>query len=280
MRALFGCFLLLLLLLLGACSDQEEEGTLIPIDKAWEDLDGCGRREYTDMASLPALYAAGATPPEVPIRLGTPENMQQGLPFDFTGLWWMRDNPFPELLMTLAGLTCPDMTPDWPNDPDFEHEYLQCTWPANSKHMWSWDTSLLIQGFTWLYLFINIITRGVPGENVVRFYNETYGELYAGGIEEIPFIWGEGWLLQKINEDEWFRPSYFKDGSIIPDTNYTLVRIARADGMPTEYFAEFVKFMEERSHNSLLVWDSDSSCKRQCMGYFWCSFCDFVCGSK
>jgi len=277
MRALFEFFLLVSPLLFGACSGQED-GTLVPVDEAWEALDGCGRREYTDIASLPALYAANETPPVVPLRLGTPENMQQGLPFDFSGIWWMRGNEFPEILNTFAGLTCPDITPDWPNDPDFEEEYLRCRIPYNGKHQWSFDTSLPIRA----YMLFNVFARDIPGSLSVRFYNETYGEI-PSGIENTPFIWGDGWTIEKINENEWLRASYFQDRSIFDDTNYTLTRIFRADGTPTKFFSEYVYWMEEErslKYNSLWVWDSDSACKRLCTAFSSCSFCEFWCGSK
>jgi len=199
--------------------------------------------------------------------------MQAGLPFDFSGLWWMRDNLFPEYLLTFADLTCPD----WPND--FEQP-LTCTIKAERKHIWSWDNSAFVSTILSYYA----LTRDVNRDLTFTFYNATYGEIEPDAEPDLFYsiLYGkrEVWSIEKIDEDQWLRPSYFGDWSLAPDMVYTLTRVARGDGTPTEYFSEFVAFMQERDANKLVVFDSDSKCKRLCMGFFPCSFCNWSCGDK
>merc|ERR1711879_1001313 len=65
----------------------------------------CGTRKY-EVDEMQPNYAAGESIPTVPIKMGTSGNIQADLPFDFTGVWWMKDNPVPEELLSFAGMTC------------------------------------------------------------------------------------------------------------------------------------------------------------------------------
>jgi len=214
-------------------------------------------------------YAAGESIPTVPIKMGTTDSIQADLPFDFTGVWWMKDNPVPEELLSFAGMTCSSI------DDAEEHcsMPLRCSIPNSLKHMWSWDDSIaasVIQGY---YAF----TSSSNSEMVINFCNSTYGEVQTG-LTDVPLIWVDKWPIQKLSEHQWLRPTVFQDISPSPDTDYKLTRILNEDGSPTEFLPEFVSWMQERSRK-LVVFDSDSDCKRRCMMQWWtnCWFCNIWC---
>jgi hypothetical protein len=217
---------------------------------------------------IEASYAQGAGIPDVPIKMGTSENIQTGLPFDFTGVWWMKDNPVPEELLSFAGMTC---VPDTEADSGCDLG-LRCSIPNSLKHMWSWDDSVaasVIQGY---YAF----TSSSNSEMVINFCNSTYGDIQTG-LTDVPLIWVDKWPIQQLNEDQWLRPTIFQEQSPLPDTNYVLTRIFKEDGTPTEYYSEFLTWMQDRSRE-LVVFDSDSDCKRKCMMWIGsCRFCGWWC---
>jgi len=218
---------------------------------------------------LPAKYEAGGSTPEVPIKMGTSDNIQAGLPFDFTGVWWMKDNPVPEELLSFAGMTCTE----WADAPEECSTKLRCSIPNSGKHMWSWDDSFAASVIQDYYAF----TSSSNSEMVIDFCSDTEGDVQTG-LTDLPVVWVDRWPIQKLSEDQWLRPTIFQDRSLLEDTNYTLTRVVQADGNPTEFFAEFVEWMESRNRK-LVVFDSDSDCKRRCMMRWWtsCGFCDWWC---
>jgi len=224
----------------------------------------CGRRKY-DVSQLPAKYQAGASIPDIPIETGTTENMQAGLPFDFTGVWWMRGNEVPEYLLSFADLKCDEL--------DFSAP-VTCTWRNRLKHRWSWDDSF---SASLLMTVTALLGTDVQAEKPVIFFNETYGEIQTI-LMDVPFIAVDKWPLEKLNEDEWLRPTFFQEGSLFPDTDYTLTRVVRGDGTATQFFSVFVSEMQSQNLK-LVVYDSNSICKRWCMGLFLatCWFCDIIC---
>jgi hypothetical protein len=232
---------------------------------SWAQAEDCGRRTY-DPAALPGLYAAGETVPTIPVAVGTAENMDSSdrIPFDFTGVWWMRYNTIPEYLISFVGLNC---TPSVVN---FDKGPLVCTWKHTEKHAWSWDDSVAGS------LLMDYMAPK-DGSTTVDFYNSTYGELQTS-LTDFPLILVDKWPMIKINDDEWLRQLYFKQGSILQDNSYTLTRIVYQNGTSSQFFADFVAMMERR-HLKLVVFDSDSHCKRRCMGTFLgtCWSCNILC---
>ena len=227
----------------------------------------CGRRTY-DVSQLPAQYQAGESIPGIPVEKGTIENIQAGLPFDFTGVWWMRGNVIPEYLVSFADMKCDEPL-------DFSVP-VTCTWPSNLKHRWSWDDTFLASLIMTLYA---LITTDVQAEMTVIFYNETYGEIQTFFMD-VPFIGVDKWPMVKLNEDEWLRPTFFIEGSPFSGKgkDYTLTRVVRGNGTATQFFSVFVSELQSQNLN-LVVYDSDSPCKRSCMGLFLasCWFCDIIC---
>mmetsp|Transcript_62330 Transcript_62330/g.114817 ORF Transcript_62330/g.114817 Transcript_62330/m.114817 type:complete len:268 (-) Transcript_62330:188-991(-) len=258
-------------LLLAANVDAQLQSTLFLAGKTPRALSAnaeeCGTREY-EAGELRGLYGAGESIPVVPIQMGTSENIQEGLPFDFTGVWWMKDNPVPEELLSFAGMTCSDVT----NANTSCSHPLRCTIPNSRKHQWSWDNSIAASVIQSYYAF----TSSSNSQMVMNFCTDTYGEIQTG-LTDVPLIWVDKWPIQKINENQWLRPTIFQDASPLPDTNYTLTRILKQDGSPTEFLHDFEAWMEDRGRK-LVVFDSDSDCKRQCMMWSYCWFCNWWCG--
>jgi hypothetical protein len=109
----------------------------------------------------------------------------------------------------------------------------------------------------------------------INFWNSSYGEVETGLTDVYP-IHVEKWPIIKVNEDQWLRPTYFKESSWFSDENYTLTRIVKADGLAHPiHWPEFVQYMGQRN---LRVFDSDVQCKRTChltVGICW--LCNFWC---
>lgn len=231
-------------------------------------VEECGTKTY-EVAPLVNLYKEGKGTPDVPIVLGTSENMQVGLPFDFTGIWWMMDNPVPEELLSFAGMSCTE----WVDAPAACSAKLRCSISNSAKHMWSWDDSFAASVIQNYYAF----TSSSNSEMIINFCNNTSGDIQTS-LTDVPLIWVDRWPIQKLDDDRWLRPTIFQEASPLPDTNYTLTRIVQANGQPTSYFAEFVEWMESRNRK-LVVFDSDSDCKRRCMMHWLttCTICRWWC---
>merc|ERR1711924_7902 len=188
---------------------------------------GCGIEHYDPKLVLPSEAAkVGVAPPLV---VGTAANMATaGVPLDFTGVWWMRDNPVPEELLSFAGATV--------NSTIFP---VQLQVPTDRIHMWSWDNSALADIIKKFYAFT---TKNVDGRLHINFHNSTYGEIETG-LTDLPLVKVKHWAFIKINEDEWRRPTVFQESSVFDDTEYTLTRVLRADGTPTPWFYKFQDWM-------------------------------------
>jgi len=203
-----------------------------------------------------------------PITLGTRDNIatdvSEGLGMDWEGIWWMRDNPVPEEILTFAGMTT--------NSTTFP---AQISIPNSLKNRWAWVDSLagkLVMTFYALtYNPSNIHMK-------INFHNASYAEIETA-LTDLPLVKVEKWPFIKLNANEWLRPTIFQEDSIFSDQNYTMTRIVNGDGTPTGFFQTFVDHMKK---TNLLAFGSDEACKRKCMLYpvsGSCRFCNMYCRS-
>merc|ERR1719205_236568 len=108
----------------------------------------------------------------------------------------------------------------------------------NAKGMWSWHDSTAGKALVAFYSSYDPFSK-------VGFHFESakYGEIETD-LTDVPLVKVEKFPLQYINADEWLRPTTFQEGSLFPDTNYTLTRVIRGDGTahPT-YWDMFLEHM-------------------------------------
>eukprot|EP00931_Biecheleriopsis_adriatica_P035132 TRINITY_DN20234_c0_g1_i3.p1 TRINITY_DN20234_c0_g1~~TRINITY_DN20234_c0_g1_i3.p1 ORF type:complete len:122 (-),score=7.30 TRINITY_DN20234_c0_g1_i3:65-430(-) len=106
------------------------------------------------------------------------------------------------------------------------------------------------------------------------------------GLTDVPLVWVDRWPFKYINKDEWLRPTIFQDGSIFPDTDYTLTRIIMGDGTPhPKFWPEFLEWMTPKNWFSpnkpgeakMISFNSDDSCMRQCETVSPCWICQHWC---
>jgi hypothetical protein len=219
---------------------------------------------------LPANAAKAGIQP--PMEVATTENMDpelQRLGIDFTGIWWMSDNPVPEELVSFANTKVSLTNGGFP---------ATLMVPNGRKGMWSWLTS-----------FVGSILRKYYGTSDPNshtdfvFESSTKGKI-STGLTDVPLVWVESFpfykytqdcdetsgskdncdptdcapkdydgtcadLIEQYPDDMWSRPTKFQAGSIFSDTTYTLKRIVMGDGTPHPVFwNEFMEHMksEER----------------------------------
>jgi len=224
---------------------------------------GCGLVKYAVEDVIPANAAAKGLPP--PMEVGTRDNINTGIPeldAEYYGLWWMKDNPVPEELASMAGAvsgyTGKNLSPKeakWP---------VAVSVPNARKHRWAWaDTKVANYVIMPQYY-------GADGMATFNMSSTTKGKIPTS-MEKYPFGVNE-WGLDKINDNTWLRETTFKKvggwNPIFSDTNYTLTRILFEDGTVTEHFKAFEKHMKTllpKVSQPLQVWDSDDTCKRKCM---------------
>jgi len=219
---------------------------------------GCGLIWYEVDDVIPANAKAKDLPPA--LEVGTRDNINTGiadLDKEYYGIWWMRDNPVPEELATMAGATS-RYTGVNPTKEDIQ-------WPVdisvpNAMHnRWAWADNFQAN---WV-----IMPQYYWSEASATFhmYNTTNGEIPTG-LKTMPGVWVEKWHLDKINDDTWLRTTTFQKGSLFSKNEYTLTRIVNEDGSATKYFPAFKEHMiKNMSDSPLQVWDSDNPCKRKCM---------------
>jgi len=96
-----------------------------------------------------------------------------------------------------------------------------------------------------------------------KFANSSYADITP--VADV--LKGELFGFKKINEDEWDRV----------DT-YILRRVINPDGTEGPYWQKFITWYKEvHSSGRIVVYSSDSGCKRQCQ-YFWpCFVCNLIC---
>lgn len=225
----------------------------------------CARVTYEAKNVLPAnAKAAGMEPP---MQVATEEGMDPKLKIlglDFTGIWWMRDNPVPEELVSFAGAKVNAST--YPVDFNM---------PNNLKGMWAWPDTTVGRSLCSYYSTYD------PAEPTpVLFESDTLGEIETG-LTDVPLVWVDSFPFHKIDEDQWLRPSYFQKGSLLPQTNYTLTRIVKGDGSPhPTYWPAFMKHMSENGvegAQKMVSFNANNACMRKCQTTFSCSMCQMAC---
>lgn len=227
--------------------------------------DTCATITWEAKMALPAnAEAAGMAPPMV---VGTEENMDpklKELGLDFTGIWWMRDNPVPEELVSFAYSTA--------NSTAYP---VQIAMPNSRKGHWSWLNDIV----GWLLVkFYSLYDPLEPA--LADFNSSTYGYIQTS-LTDMPLVWVESWPFIYMNDNEWLRPSIFQPRSIIPDTNYTLTRIIMGDGTPHPVFwpiyLEKMKAWGTPGAKKMVSMNTDSSCQRMCEILLPCSICKLFC---
>lgn len=189
----------------------------------------------------PALYAGSK------MVLGTWDNMDpklRALNLDFTGLWWMRGNPVPEVLASFAGTKASSAT--YPATLEI---------PNSLANQWSWKYNIM---GTLVMKFYQLL--GADGTMTIDMNSHKEGAITTW-MEKIPLIGVEKWGMELQNSDVWLRPTKFKPLSPFPDTTYALTRILRADGSPTRYWEDFLKSSDAISQQSF---GNSNDCMRLC----------------
>jgi len=234
------------------------------------EADVCAQITYESKNVLPAnAEAAGMQPPMI---VGTDENIDPKFKeagFDFTGIWWMRDNPVPEELVSFATATA--------NSSTFP---VLMEWFNSRSRLWSW----LDDPIGWLLVkFYSVFEPNDPA--YVDFTSSTYGEIQTF-LTDFPLIWVDNWPFVYINDDEWLRPSNFKPGSLLPQTNYTLTRIVLGDGSPhPTFWPLFLEHTKTRPWSGegvlggkkMISMASDNYCLRLCQILLPCAACLPLC---
>lgn len=196
-------------------------------------------------------YDVKAVPAGKVVIIGTKENIETRIPLDFTGIWWMRGNKVPEVLVSFAGMTSSTTSEPWfPTTLNI---------PNSRKHMWAWDESTKA-GFIQAYYAFGMDHGSRMN---IRFFSSTEGEVETA-LKDVWPILVKKWSITKANEDEWIRGTYFKKESIFAgrDQDYTLTRIVYEGGQKTKHWPDFEKWMET---GRLSVFDSDDRCRRLCV---------------
>merc|ERR1719221_670370 len=181
--------------------------------------------------------------------LGTKDNMDSqlvDLGLDFTGLWWMRNNPVSEVLISFAGARANGAS--YPAVMEVPH-----TLPGH----WSWRTNF-------------------GGISLMQFYSMSVSALSympfdmqskdAGFIDTNPTtnaaVQIDEWGFYRVNDDEWNRTTTYQNGSpwkwIDGDRSYILTRILNEDGSPTKFWAEYLDNIDGGSKQQMFA----PSCRR------------------
>lgn len=199
--------------------------------------------------------------------LGTRQNMDSRLfdaGIDFSGLWWMRHNPVPEVLASFAGVKV--------NSSSFP---LKMIVPNNLKNQWSWQDNT---AGDMLMAFYSQSKPDAPMEIIMQ-------DAANGGIQtalsDFPGIYVEAWGFHKFNGDQWNRPTSFQDKSLVGrafgDSNYTLTRIVREDGTKTQYWSDF---LASKDAVQQLSFGNDNFCMRTCETAGTCYLCQKLCSNQ
>jgi len=237
--------------------------------------DRCAWVSYEATYSLPSMASdAGLEPPMV---LATDENTDprfKELNLDFNGLWWMRGDPVPELLISFAGTTVNSST--YP---------VELEWPGPAAGHWSWIDNFpgrIVVADTGARLDPNAMTN-------VTMFNDTQGDIFTR-LTKVPLIWVDSYPLYKIDEDQWLRPTLFQKRSLFPDTNYTLTRVVMGDGKPhPKYWPLFLESQRSTSwlgrrgkpgSQTLISRYNNNFCQAKCEIALPCSVCRDLCGRK
>jgi len=238
---------------------------------------GCGLVKYAVEDVIPANALEKGLPP--PMEVGTRHNINTGIPeldAEFYGLWWMKDNPVPEELASMAGAFTEAYTGKNLSAQDAQWPVVVLV-PNAQKNRWAWADNFVAN---------NVIMPQYYGSDGKA--NFTMSSTRKGKIptpmEKIPLFGVEEWGLDKINDDTWLRETTFKKvfgKNPLPDTNYTLTRILFENGTATKHFEVFEEHMKTFLPNvsqPLQVWDSDDTCKRKCMlSTHDCHYCHGCC---
>lgn len=207
-----------------------------------------------------------------PMALGTPENMDArlvGLGIDLEGIWWMRDNPVPEELVSFANTVV--------NSTTFP---VRLSVYNGQQGMWSWQDSPMGQVLASFYSTFD------PAAAVnFDFVTSTLGDIQTT-MTDFPLIWVDAYPFIYLNDDEWLRPSLFQDKSVLPDTNYTLTRIVMGDGTPhPTYWKVFLDYMTSEpwfgegaaGEANMISFVSNNKCMRKCQIALPCVACRKLC---
>lgn len=236
---------------------------------------GCGMIEFSDMDDLlPANPSTNLNQKGMPtpILISNPSNTDTGvkeLDEICYGVWWMKDNPVPEELVSfaesysrLSGQNVAASDVDWP---------LTFYTPNAKAYRWTWPWTTTAK-----HIIMPQYTSAASGNNFTM--ESTTDGYIETGLTDFPLVWVEAFGFHKISEHEWNRPTTFQSGSPWPNTNYTLTRIIDKDGNPVQpYFNQFKDYFANRG-DTMVAWDSDDSCKRSCMlGGDSCSDCHKKC---
>lgn len=249
----------------------ENDQKLGPDDLRNHDLK-CSRVSYEARYALPSnAVEAGMVPP---LTLATEDNMDpklKTLGLDFSGLWWTRDNPAPSQIVSFANAKT--------NSSTYPAQLYMLDMLAGH---WSFLDATAGRSILTLWSTMN------PMDPMVfNFENSKYGDIPTE-LSQVPLLWVDEYLFQKIDNDSWLRYTTFQDKSAAgkfyqEGHNYTLVRVAYEDGTPhPKYWPEFLKRMEQDGKlgaKKLVSFASDNTCMRACENALSCGKCQYVCGA-
>jgi hypothetical protein len=210
---------------------------------------------------IPANAERKGMPP--PVIVGTRDNINTGIPEldeEFYGVWWMKNNPVPEELASMAGAFS-EYTGQNLSASEVNWSKPVVVGVPNSRHNhWAW-----VETWTSENLIMPTYTSADFRANNFTMHSTKYGEI-GTSLTDFPLVWVDKWTLEKLEPDTWLRRTLFQNHSLFSDNNYTLTRIINEDGSPTKYWPDFKEYMETNMTNTpLLVWDTDDVCKRACM---------------
>jgi len=243
----------------------------------------CGVVSYQAKNILPENAANAGV--QVPLVIGKSDNIDpllSSLGIDLTGLWWMRDSPLPQEVVSFAGSVV---------TPSYDDETGAPTFPANlavfngrsGTRAWTENPAgQVLLGFAANY---------DPEKPIAfRFLSDITGEYVPEPNETIsPFFTDEFAFIYQ-NADEWVRSSEFIDNLPVPNTYYTMTRIVMADGSPhPTYWPLFMDYMVSTpwwgdghpGEKHLVSFMSDNTCMRTCQLVMPCRTCrDVFCTSS
>lgn len=225
---------------------------------------------------LPANAAEAGVQP--PMEVASEENMDPELAnigIDFTGIWWMSDNPVPEELVSFANTKLTLTNGSFP---------ATLMVPNGRKGMWSWLTTTVGSVLRRYY------GTGDPNSRTSFVFQNSSEGYISTGLTDVPFVWVESFpfykytqdcdvtsgskdncdptdcapqgyigtcadLIRQYPNDIWSRPTKFQRGSLFSNTTYTLKRIVMGDGSPHPVFwDEFMEHMKSEDTEECTGW--------------------------
>jgi len=231
----------------------------------WSKCAGHCTADYSDPATTACTYRTWkAQDAAAEMVLGTQANMDpklQDLGIDFTGLWWMKGNPVPEVLASFAGAAV--------NSSSFP---AMLRVPNSLKNQWSWTDNTAGE------LLMAFYSQGPPEAPMEIVMEDGENGGIRTALTDFPGIYVDKWGFHKINDDEWDRPTSFQNrsltGRIFGDSNYTLTRVLREDGTKTQHWDTFLASSDAVQQ---LSFGNDDTCMRECQILLTCRICQSKC---